>query len=101
MPFDSDQGWEEVVVKQDQSSEGDSEMKISLPSMPSLYISSFLFKACEEIHKVGGHVLDKTILQQFARKLLEKVSIYQAQVLHITKSFTASYVFSSSCLEPS
>lgn len=66
-------GWEELVVKQDQSTEGDSEMKISLPSMPSLYISSFLFKACEEIHRVGGHVLDKTILQQFARKLLEKV----------------------------
>lgn len=66
-------GWEEVVVKQDQSTEGDSGMKISLPSMPSLYISSFLFKACEEIHRVGGHVLDKTILQQFARKLLEKV----------------------------
>lgn len=62
-----------MVVKQDQLSEGDSEMKISLPSMPSLYVSSFLFKACEEIHRAGGHVLDKTILQQFARRLLEKV----------------------------
>lgn len=66
-------GWEQVVVKQDQSSESDSEMKILLPSMPSLYICSFLFRACEEAHRIGGHVLDKTILQRFAKRLLEKV----------------------------
>ncbi|GMY16325.1 conserved oligomeric Golgi complex subunit 1 [Fagus crenata] len=66
-------GWEETVVKQDQSDEGQSEMKISLPSLPSLYIISFLFRACEEVHRIGGHVLDKTILQKFALRLLEKV----------------------------
>ncbi|XP_021772258.1 conserved oligomeric Golgi complex subunit 1-like [Chenopodium quinoa] len=66
-------GWEEIVVKQDQSSEAESDMKILLPSMPSLYICSFLFRACEEVHRIGGHVLDKTILQQFAKRLLEKV----------------------------
>lgn len=66
-------GWEETVVKQEQSNEGQSEMKISLPSMPSLYVTSFLFRACEEIHRVGGHVLDKTILQKFALGLLKKV----------------------------
>ena len=70
----SGQGWEELVVKQDQSSDNDdSEMKILLPSMPSLYICSFLFRASEEVHRIGGHVLDKTILQCFAKKLLEKV----------------------------
>ncbi|KAK6945628.1 hypothetical protein RJ641_013172 [Dillenia turbinata] len=66
-------GWEETVVKQDDSSESPSEMKISLPSTPSLYVTSFLFQACEEIHQVGGHVLDKLILQKFASKLLDKV----------------------------
>ncbi|KAL1814193.1 hypothetical protein ACET3Z_024258 [Daucus carota] len=66
-------GWEETVVKPEQSADSPSEMKISLPSMPSLYITSFLFQACEEIHRVGGHVLDRTILQNFALKLLEKV----------------------------
>ncbi|CAK9142321.1 unnamed protein product [Ilex paraguariensis] len=66
-------GWEETVVKQAQSVESRSEMKISLPSMPSLYITSFLFQACEEIHRVGGHILDKVILQNFASRLLEKV----------------------------
>ncbi|KAJ0017398.1 hypothetical protein Pint_11673 [Pistacia integerrima] len=70
-------GWEETVVKQEQSDENQSEMKISLPSMPSLYIISFLCRACEEIHRIGGHVLDKSILQKFASQLLEKViSIY-------------------------
>lgn len=66
-------GWEDIVVKQDQSDENQSEMKISLPCMPSLYIISFLFRACEEVHRVGGHVLDKKILHQLASRLLEKV----------------------------
>lgn len=66
-------GWEEMVIKQEQSNDGPLEMKIALPSMPSLYITAFLFQACQEIHKVGGHVLDKSILHNFARSLLEKV----------------------------
>ncbi|KAI3469707.1 hypothetical protein Pfo_026370 [Paulownia fortunei] len=67
-------GWEETVVKQqEQSNEGQLDMKISLPSLPSIYVTSFLFYACEEIHRVGGHVLDKPILQNFASRLLDKV----------------------------
>ncbi|EXC25313.1 hypothetical protein L484_003747 [Morus notabilis] len=66
-------GWEETVVKQDQSNDSHSEMKILLPSMPSLYIVSFLFRACEEVHRIGGHVLDRTILQNLALSLFEKV----------------------------
>lgn len=69
----TEQGWEDIAVKQDQSDENQSEMKISLPSMPSLYIISFLFRACEEVHRVGGHVLDKKILHKLASRLLEKV----------------------------
>ena len=64
------QGWEETIVKEEQ---GESELKISLPSLPSLYIISFLCRASEEIHRIGGHVLDKSILQKFASSLLEKV----------------------------
>ncbi|XP_028787170.1 conserved oligomeric Golgi complex subunit 1 [Neltuma alba] len=66
-------GWEDTVVKQEHSDENESEMKISLPSMPSLYIISFLFRACEEVHRIGGHVLDKKILQKLASGLLEKI----------------------------
>lgn len=68
-----EQGWEDTIVKQEDSAEHSSEMKISLPSMSSLYITSYLYQACEEIHRVGGHVLDKPILQNFASRLLEKV----------------------------
>ncbi|KAJ4959844.1 hypothetical protein NE237_019754 [Protea cynaroides] len=66
-------GWEEIVVKQEQANEDQPEMKLALPSMPSLYITSFLFQACKEIHRVGGHVVDKLILQKFALRLFEKV----------------------------
>ncbi|KAF3663310.1 LOB domain protein 6 [Capsicum annuum] len=76
-------GWEEMVVKQDQSKEGESEMKILLPSMPSLYITSFLFQACEEIQRVGGHVLDKPVLKNFASRLLDKM-------IHIYGDFLSS-----------
>ncbi|CAN4086838.1 unnamed protein product [Withania somnifera] len=76
-------GWEETVVKQDQSNEGESEMKILLPFMPSLYITSFLFQACEEIQRVGGHVLDKPILKNFASRLLDKM-------IHIYGDFLSS-----------
>ncbi|KAL0735758.1 hypothetical protein Bca4012_011968 [Brassica carinata] len=67
-------GWEETIVKEEQS-ESESELKISLPSLPSLYIISFLCRASEEIHRIGGHVLDKSILQKFASSLLEKIII--------------------------
>ncbi|XP_050376557.1 conserved oligomeric Golgi complex subunit 1 [Argentina anserina] len=66
-------GWEETVVRQEQSDDNQSVMKIWLPSMPSLYIVSFLFRVCEDVHRIGGHVLDKIILQKLALKLLEKV----------------------------
>ncbi|XP_024987145.1 conserved oligomeric Golgi complex subunit 1-like [Cynara cardunculus var. scolymus] len=66
-------GWEQTVVKQVDSADSQSEMKILLPFMPSLYITSYLFQACEEIHRVGGHVVEKPILQIFAARLLEKV----------------------------
>jgi len=41
--------------------------------MPSLYIISFLYQACLEIHKVGGHILGRIILHNFAWELLQKV----------------------------
>ncbi|KAG0472381.1 hypothetical protein HPP92_016927, partial [Vanilla planifolia] len=72
-------GWEVTVINQGESSEGPLEMQIALPSMPSQYAISFLFQACQEIHKVGGHVLDKVILQNLACRMLKKVvSIYES-----------------------
>ncbi|ESQ41622.1 hypothetical protein EUTSA_v10012518mg [Eutrema salsugineum] len=67
-------GWEETIVEEEQG-ESQSELKISLPSLPSLYIISVLCRASEEIHRIGGHVLDKSILQKFASSLLEKITI--------------------------
>ncbi|EPS73217.1 hypothetical protein M569_01538 [Genlisea aurea] len=69
-------GWEETVIEHHDQSEAD--IKISLPSIPSLHVASTLFYACEEIHHVGGHVLDRNTLQNFASKLFDKVlGIYE------------------------
>ncbi|KAG1368830.1 conserved oligomeric Golgi complex subunit 1 [Cocos nucifera] len=87
-------GWEVTVIKQEESTDGPLEMKIALPSMPSLYITSFLFQACLEIHKVGGHVLDKIILQNFASRIMEKqvcqLTVFAAKVLE-SRSRTYAY----------
>lgn len=49
------------------------EARMSLPAMPSPYALAFLFAGCREIHRVGGHVLDRAVLELFAWQLLEKV----------------------------
>lgn len=36
-------GWEEIVLKQEQEDGGQLEIKMALPAIPSLYISTFLF----------------------------------------------------------
>lgn len=96
------QGWEETIVKEEQG-ESPSELKISLPSLPSLYIISFLCRASEEIHRIGGHVLDKSILQKFASSLLEKVPCLSLLLFPIIifyvlqKCFWQGTIFSSKC----
>lgn len=77
-------GWEETVIKQEQYDDGSPEMKISLPSMPSLYVILFLFQACGEIQRVGGHILDKVILQKFALRLSQRV-------IHIYGDFISTF----------
>jgi hypothetical protein len=68
-------------------------MQIALPSMPSLYIISFLYQACLEIHKVGGHILDRIILHNFAWELLQKVCpCYKFTVMmHWIQNWSISY----------
>ncbi|KAM0925794.1 hypothetical protein ACQ4PT_003957 [Festuca glaucescens] len=71
-------GWEVTVIKQEEPTDGPMEMQIALPSMPSLYVISFLYQSCLEIHKIGGHILDRIILHKFAWELLQKViNIYE------------------------
>ncbi|BBN04862.1 conserved oligomeric Golgi complex subunit 1 [Marchantia polymorpha subsp. ruderalis] len=66
-------GWEETCLKQEEETGGEVEMKLALPAMPSTYAVSFLFAGCQEIYRVGGHALDRAVLQFFAWKLCEKV----------------------------
>ncbi|XP_024514890.1 conserved oligomeric Golgi complex subunit 1 [Selaginella moellendorffii] len=65
-------GWEETVLKQE-TDNAEGEIKISLPGMASPYAVSLLFLANQEIYRVGGHVLDKSVIHSFSATLLEKV----------------------------
>lgn len=82
-------GWEETVLKQKEEGGGMVELKMALPAMPSPYCVAFLFTACQEIRRVGGHLLDKAVLRMFAWKLSEKVGC-SMWILQIT-------AWSSSC----
>jgi conserved oligomeric Golgi complex subunit 1 len=62
------------MIKQE-STDGPLELQLALPLMPSLYVISFLYLACLEIHRIGGHILDRVILQKFSWELLDKVFI--------------------------
>jgi len=55
------------------------EEKISLPFQPSSYVLSFLFSISKEIHRIGSHTIEKTVLQYLVYELSEKViSIYSS-----------------------
>jgi hypothetical protein len=68
-------GWEETVIKSLGEEGEEVDARISVPAMPSPYVVAFLFAGCREIHRIGGHVLDRAILELFAWELLDKVRL--------------------------
>ena len=61
--------------------------------MPALYVCSFLFRASEEVHRIGGHVMDKTIRQRFAKRLLQKVcACAYLNIISLTVSILANLI---------
>ena len=69
-------GWEETVIKSLGEEGEELDARISVPAMPSPYVVAFLFAGCREIHRIGGHVLDRAVLELFAWELLDKVSLW-------------------------
>lgn len=69
-------GWEETLIKTYGEDGEEVEARISVPAMPSPYVVAFLFAGCREVHRIGGHVLDRAVLELFAWELLEKVSSF-------------------------
>lgn len=68
------QGWEDTPLRQVNERGDEIEVRLPLPALPSSYVISFLFRSCQEIYRIGGHALDKAVLQLFASSLLEKVT---------------------------
>ncbi|KAG0504187.1 hypothetical protein KC19_11G172100 [Ceratodon purpureus] len=76
-------GWEETLIKTSGEDGEEVEARISVPAMPSPYVAAFLFAGCREVHRIGGHVLDRAVLELFAWELLEKVlTIYEKFMSH-------------------
>lgn len=58
--------WEETTVKLDTM-----EMKLALPSLPSSYVTTLLFRAVREVYRVGGHALPPAAVAALASSLTE------------------------------
>ena len=88
-------GWEETPLRQVNEGGDEIEVRLPLPAMPSSYVISFLFRSCQEIYRIGGHALDKAVLQLFASSLLEKVSSWKKTLkyAHIFLYFPKSQGF--------
>lgn len=65
-------GWEETIQKSVME-DGEVELSIALPAMPSDYCLSLLFSGAKEIHRIGSHTLDRAVLRLFAWKMSAKV----------------------------
>jgi hypothetical protein len=49
----------EVTVTVESEENKHVEDKLFVPNQPSSYLLNFLYTLCNEVHRIGGHVVDK------------------------------------------
>lgn len=89
------QVWNEISISEEAESGQQVSSIIHVPSQASTYITSFLFSLCQEVGHVGGHVLDKEILQRLSGAVLKGVVRSYEELLRTLKS--ASRVVPQKC----
>lgn len=57
------QVWNEVTISEEAESGKKVTSVIQVPSQASTYVSAMLFALCQEIGHVGGHAMDRQILE--------------------------------------
>ncbi|XP_046839334.1 conserved oligomeric Golgi complex subunit 1-like isoform X2 [Xenia sp. Carnegie-2017] len=63
--------WAEIVINEETESGEQVHSSIHVPSQVSSYVTVLLFSVCEEINRVGGHAMDRSVLRDLVRVLGE------------------------------
>lgn len=64
---------DEIVIDEETEAGQKVHSSIHVPSQVSSYVTSLLFSLCEELNRVGGHALDRSILRELVRGLGDDV----------------------------
>lgn len=58
--------WEDIAIEEEAETGNKIQSKIQIPSQVSSFVNSILFRICEEINRVGGHVIDRSLVKELA-----------------------------------
>ena len=70
LPSSPVQIWNEISISEEAESGKKVSSVIQVPSQSSTYISALLFALCQEIGHVGGHAMDRGILEHLSAATL-------------------------------
>ena len=62
--------WAEVTISEEAESGKKISSVIRVPSQASTYVTSLLFALCQEVGHVGGHAMDRAILEHLSAATL-------------------------------
>lgn len=65
--------WDEIMISEEAESGKKVTSLIKVPTQASVYVTSLLFAACQEISRIGGHAIERNVLLQFSGKCLRGV----------------------------
>jgi hypothetical protein len=65
--------WDEMNILEEAENGKQVSSTIKVPSQASVYVTSLLFAACQEISRIGGHTMDRSVLQHFSGQCLRGV----------------------------
>ncbi|XP_071095427.1 conserved oligomeric Golgi complex subunit 1-like isoform X2 [Haliotis cracherodii] len=70
--------WDEVDIQEETEEGKKHSSKIMVPMQPSWYLHSLLFKLCQDLNKVGGQALPRSVVQDLLHKMTDGiVNVYQ------------------------
>ncbi|XP_065060256.1 conserved oligomeric Golgi complex subunit 1-like [Rhopilema esculentum] len=56
--------WEDITIEEEADTGSKVQSKIRVPSQVSSFLISLLFRLCEETNRIGGHVLEKSLIRE-------------------------------------
>ncbi|OPL21106.1 hypothetical protein AM593_10524, partial [Mytilus galloprovincialis] len=78
--------WDEVDIQEETEDGKKIKSKISVPMQPSWYVQGLVFTLCQEINRVGGHAVTRSILQKLVNKVSDEMKDNYLEIIHNSKN---------------